>query len=117
MVETNLVVLEGDWNDGDILREIYFLNDEKLENFIKTFKEVGKLYTKYQKEYDFQDYGDFLWWLEEYGEDYLDDPMVYYMFIEEYFPYEGNSQTGCKCVTLNYTKVIVDTEDFKIINI
>ena len=117
MENTNLVILSGDWADGDILREIRFINDDELEKFINTFEEIGELYHRFKEEYDFQDYGDLMAWLDEYGEEYLDDPMSYYMFIEEYFPYEGYSQTGCKYVTLSYTKVIVDPEDFKIINI
>ena len=117
MVETNLVVLEGDWNDGDFLREIRFIDDEELEKFINKFKEVGELYQRYKKEYDFRDYGEFMDWLDEYNGDDIPDPIDYFMFIEEYFPYEGNSQTGCKYVILNYGKVIVDPDDFKTIKI
>lgn len=117
MVKTNLVVLEGDWNDGDILREIQFISNDELEKFVEKFKEVGELYRKYKEEYDFRDYGDFLCWLDEYGEEELDDPMSYYMFIEEYFPYEGNSQTGCKWVTLSYTQILMDIDNLKTIRI
>ena len=114
MVETNLVVIEGDWNNGDFLREIRFMDDEKLEKFISKFKEVGRLYRRYKQQYNFRNYGDFMNWLDEYNGDDIADPMDYFMFIEEYFPYEGHSQTGCKYVILNYGKVIVDYDDFKI---
>lgn len=114
MTKTNLVVLEGDWSDGDILREIRFMNDNELEKFTKKFKEIGELYRKYKEEYDFHDYGDLMDWLDEYGEDEgIDDPTGYYMFMEEYFPYEGHSQTGCKYVILNSTEVMIDYENFK----
>ena len=117
MVETNLVVLEGDWNDGDLLREIRFLNDNELKKFIEKFKEIGELYRRYKEEYDFKNYGDLMNWLEEYGEDELDDPEDYFIFMEENFPYEYNSQTGCKYIMLSYGKVILDTNEFKDIKI
>lgn len=114
VTSTNLVVLEGDWNDGDILREIRFMNNEELEKFTKKFKEIGELYRRYKKEYDFRDYGEFMNWLEEYDGDDIKDPTGYFMFIEEYFPYEGHSQTGCRWVTLNAVEIMIDYENCKI---
>lgn len=117
MVETNLIVIEGDWNDGDILREVIFMNDKELEVFIQKFKEIGELYATYQKDLDFRDYGDFLDWLEEYGEDEVENVDEYIDIIENYFPYEGNSQTGCKYINLNYGKIMIDFNNFNNIKI
>ena len=115
--DTNLVVFEGDWNDGDILREITFMGDEELEKFKKKFKEIGELYDQYKKEHDFKNYGEFLDWLEEYGEDEIENAEEYINIIHEYFPFEGNSQTGCKWVIMNYLKINADLDSFTFMEI
>lgn len=60
MKKLNCVILEGDWNDGDILRNVYWMTDEELEVFLERTKKVDTFYNLYREEVepDIRDLGD-----------------------------------------------------------
>lgn len=82
---SNIVIINGDWNDGDYITSVSELNDEELEKFEKAIDIVEAVF-------DGEDLHSSIENAVDSNKNLTDSDKILLDWIQDYFPYgyEGN---------------------------